>query len=373
MYPERKWASPTACASYFHEMLFENPWHHLGLPSWVAEENRRITGLLCVMPRPMMFRGRQLRVAVNTQFMMDPEKRGTFTTLQLARAAVSGPQDLTFADGANDQARRMWIAIGGTVSLPYSLHWTRPLRPARQLLSLLEEHDVLHPAVTLAMRPLGALADALAARLRPNRILRQRRGLSERALEPATMLANLPAILRDYALQPVYNAHSLAWLLDQAARKTCHGKLRARAVLDDKQRLIGWYLYYLRPGGLSEVVQVAALKGSHDSVLTMLLADAWRHGAATVRGRLDPRSAQDLSDRHCWFRRDSTWTLFHSRHPEIMDAIHQGDALLSRLEGEWWMRFHGEEEAGTAQGATRDRIDDSHTITSASSLARTQS
>ena len=91
--------------------------------------------------------------------------------------------------------------------------------------------------------------------------------------------------------------------------------------------------------GVSEVVQVAASRGSFDLVLQRLLADAWRHGAAAVRGRLDPRYVEDLSDRHCWFVRDSTWTLFHSRYPDVVAAIQQGDAFLSRLEGEWWLRW----------------------------------
>ena len=78
-----------------------------------------------------------------------------------------------------------------------------------------------------------------------------------------------------------------------------------------------------------------------DRVLQRLLADAWRHGAAAVRGRLDPRFVQEHSARHCWLRTDGTWTLVHSRHADVMAAIQQGDAFLSRLEGEWWLRFHG--------------------------------
>jgi hypothetical protein len=33
------------------------------------------------------------------------------------------------------------------------------------------------------------------------------------------------------------------------------------------------------------------------------------------------------------------WTLIHSQQPELLDAIHRGDAFLTRLEGEWCMRF----------------------------------
>jgi hypothetical protein len=337
-YPQYRWASQAACESYFREMLFNNPWRDPELPSWVAEENGRISGFSGVMPRPMLFRGRPIRVAVSCQFMVDPDRSNGLTALQLAKAFISGSQDLTLADGSHDLSRRMWIGIGGTAALPYSLHWTRPLRPAGYALSLLAERATLPRLLTFAARPLGALADALVTRLRPNRFHQGESELVEDALDAATMLAHLPEVLRGNALQPVYEARTLAWLLEQTARKTRHGTLRTRAVRD-RERLLGWYLYYVQAGGVSEVVQLAARNGSLDRVLQRLLADAWRHGATAVRGRLDPRYVQELSDRHCWLRREGTWTLVHSRHADVIDAIQQGDAFLSRLEGEWWLRW----------------------------------
>ncbi len=340
VYPELRWSSQAAYESYFREMLFDNPWRDPELPSWVAEQDGRISGFYGVVPRRMILRGRPLRVAMGCQFFVDPHQRHSLTALQLAKACISGPQDLTLTDGAGDESRRMWIGVGWTAPLLYSLHWTRPLRPARYVLSLLDGRATLPPALTFAARPLAALADALAARLRPNRFLREQTELTEHALDPATMLAHLPDVLRGSALQPVYDAHSLAWLLDQTARKTRHGRLRARAVRDG-ERLLGWYLYHVQAGGVSEVVQIAARDGSFDRVFLRFLADAWRHGAAAVRGRLEPRYVQELRQRHCWFRWDGPWTLVHSRHADVVAAIQQGDAFLSRLEGEWWLRFMG--------------------------------
>jgi hypothetical protein len=341
VYPEHRhrW-STQAAESYFREMLFDNPWRDLELPSWVAEENGRICGFYAVLPRRMLFRGRPIRVAVGCQFMVDPDNRQGFTALQLAKACLSGPQDLTLADSANSESRRTWVGIGGVAPLLNSLHWTRPLRPARYALSLLEEHAAFPSSLTFAARPLGAVADALSARLRPNRFLQEETGLAEDALDAAVMLTHLPEVLRGNALQPVYDVRSLTWLLEQIGQKTCYGALRARAVRDG-ERLIGWYLYYLRAGGASEVIQIAALDGCFDRVLRRLLADAWRHGAAAVHGRLDPRYIEELSDRHCWFRRQGPWTLVHSRHADIVAAIQQGDAFLGRLDGEWWLRFLG--------------------------------
>jgi len=345
VYSERHWISPAACESYFREMLFDNPWRDLQIPSWVAEQHGRICGVYAVMPRRMLLRGRPLRVAVACQFMVDPDKRDSLIALQLAKACLSGPQDLTLADGATDKAQRMWVGIGGTASLLYSFHWTRPLRPARYLLSLLEEHAAFPRLLRFAARLPCALVDALSARLRPNRFYRETSELVEDALDSATMLAHLPDVLRGYALQPAYDARTLDWLLDQIAHKRHHGELRARAVRDGERRLIGWYLYYVRPGRIGEVIQIAALDGSFDLVLQRLLADAWEHGATALRGRLDPRFAPELSHRHCWLRTDNTWTLVHSRRADVLAAFHQGDAFASRLEGEWWLRFLGEGEA----------------------------
>jgi len=295
----------------------------------------------------MQFRGRPIRVAMGCQFFVDPDKRHSLTALELVKACISGPQDLTLTDTAGVRSGRMWTAIGGAALLLYSLHWIRPLRPARYVLSLLDERATLPLPFTFAARPLAALVDALATRLRPNRFYRNAVGLMEDALDPATMLAHLPNVMDGYALQPAYDARSLAWLLDQTARKTRYGRLRARAVRDGERRLIGWYLYHVQAGGVSEVVQIAALPGCFDRVLQRLLADAWRHGAVAVRGRLDPRHVQELTDRHCWLRRDGSWTLAHSRHADIMAAMQQGNAFLSRLEGEWWLRF--DDEGGTAR------------------------
>ena len=352
VYPQHRWRSRGACEAYFRDILFANPWRDLQLPSWVAEEDSRIVGLYAILPRRMRLGARALRVAVGCQFMVEAGPQRSLTALQLTQACLSGPQDLTLADGANDRMRRMWHAVGGTVPLLYGLHWTRPLRPARHALQLLERRAAVPALLARAARPAAALADALAARLLPNRFLREAARSADGALDAGDMAALLPEVLHGAALRPDYDAGALAWLLGEAARKTRHGALRARAVLEG-DRLLGWYLYYLRRGAAAEVLQLTAREGGFAQVLQRLLADAWREGASAVHGRLDPRHAQELSQRHCWFRWDGTWTLCHARDPGIAAALHAGEAFLSRLEGEWWLRFLDEDAVAPSAGRER--------------------
>lgn len=331
--------------AYFEEIFFRNPWRDASLPSLVAAQNGQITGFLGVVPRPMRLHGRTIRVAVCTQFMVDPHHRSGLGAVQLLKSFFAGPQDLSLADGANESARRMWLALGGTAPLLYSLHWVRPLRPARYVLALLERRAPKLRSLVAMGRPVAALADAAAAHMPLSRIHeKQGDSIVDEPLQPSTMFAYLPDVMTGTDLQPQYNAEALEWLLDQAARMTRHGTLRARAVRDREHRLLGWFMHYAHAGGIGEVVQIAARNGSFDRIFQRLLLDAWRHGATAVRGRLDPRFAQELTDRHCWFRRDCNWTLVHTRDPDLLSVIHQGKVFLSRLEGEWWMRFSDPDE-----------------------------
>jgi len=132
VYPEHRWVSRSACEEYLRGILFGNPWHAPDLPPWVSEEDGRIAGFVCVVPRPMVFRGRLIRAAVGCLYMVDPNRRNSLTALELIRAVLAGPQDLFIADGANDEARRLWLAAGGSAPILYGLHWTRLLRPARR-------------------------------------------------------------------------------------------------------------------------------------------------------------------------------------------------------------------------------------------------
>jgi hypothetical protein len=336
VYPEHGWNSAAECRRYFREIFCNSPWRDDDLPSWVAEAQGRIIGFAGVMPRPMLFRGRPIRVVVDCIFMVDPAVRDSLAALQMAQAILAGPQDLTLADGATERACDMWRGLGGEAPLGYNLHWLCPLRPARYLLNAGAAHLRLPRLFKALLLPGAALMDAVATR-RPAHEPSGPQSIEEPA-DAATLAADLP-LITDRTLQPRYEEGPLAWVLRQSAQRRGFGTLRARRVLDAARRPLGGYVYYLRRGGVSEVVQLSARDETCDLVLQRLIADARREGAVALRGRCDPDRTRVFSRRHCWMRWEGPATLVHSRRPEILQAIRQGDAFLSRLDGEWWLRF----------------------------------
>ena len=322
--------------AYFEQVFFDGPWHcDGGVPSLVYVDRRgSVAGFLGVIMRPMTFRGERLRVAVGTQLMVAPESRG-LVGRRLVRALLRGPQDLSVSDTANEAARLLWQGLGGRVSLLQSLHWIRPVRPARYAAARIPGGLAIRGARRLAL-PLLAGVDVLAARRAAYAVPPSG---ATRALDARGVLAACDGVIGDRALRPVYDLASLEWLLQRLAEKRQFGPPRGRLVRTADGHDAGWFLYCVNPGGVCEVVQIAARRATAPLVLSHLLHDGWRAGGVAIAGRFDPGLADVFAASGQSFGRLGPYMLIHSARPELMLAIEQGDAFLSRLEGEWWLSF----------------------------------
>jgi hypothetical protein len=345
VFRRKRVSAPEALCAYFHEMFFETPWRNLLLPSLVCTAGARIVGFLGVLPRAMTFRGAPIRVAVATQLMIDEEARGLYPGVRLMKHFFSGPQDLSFSDGANDASERLWKAAGGHISLLQSLEWTRVLRPVQHAMVQLERRRPECSGPVNVLRPMWRLCDGFAVRGALGRWLRRyvlpKPGditveRNPRAEELLWCIRNLSGAR---ALQPQYHEHSMDWLLRKAGEKKAHGPLRKSIVRQRAGPVLGWYLYYLRPGGVAHVLQFGGLPKVIGIVLEALYLEAWKSGGVAVSGALDAAFARPLGQSRCRFALSSYTVVAHSRRPEILDAINRGDAFKTRLEGEWWARF----------------------------------
>lgn len=323
---------------YMEEIFFHNPWRDASLPSLVCEgANRKIVGFLGVIPRRMSIRGRSLRVAVGTSFMVEPASHRTLTSLELGKAFFAGPQDLSFTDTANDLSRKLWERAGGVAVPIYGIDWIRILRPARYAGNFLGKTRRLLRPFMLALSPLCWIADFAAAKKGPYRLRRSELPFSEENVDAKVLVDNLPQLLAGLALRPEYDYASLNWILDKAQQKQTNGRLRMNVVRNAEGQIMGWSLYYLNIGGVSQVLQIVALEKFAADVLDNLFYSAWKQGSSGIYGPGHPRLLRELSQ--CCQLTTGGWMLVHSRDSEVLQAIYQCDAFLSRLEGDYWTRF----------------------------------
>ena len=75
-------------------------------------------------------------------------------------------------------------------------------------------------------------------------------------------------------------------------------------------------------------------------VLDDLFADANAGGSAAIQGRVAAHLLQPLSLRRAVLHPSGYLSLIHARDPELLYSVQSGRALLTRLEGEWWMGHH---------------------------------
>jgi hypothetical protein len=330
VFPGKSGLPPGRLESYLRDVFLENPWYDESIPALVYEQGERIVGFLGVVPRGMQMNGRHIRIAVASKLMVEPQSRRSSAAFHLVKRLFSGPQELTFTDLANDAGRKLWEAFGGKTSLLYSLYWTRLLSPTLFAIS----HLTKNRASTLvkSLRPLSLL-DVFVRRVAPFPPTVDYPAVEEE-LTGEKLCRYLSEFTNDRSLVPEYDAHSIGWLLEMASRREQHGILQKILVFTPEGKLAGWYVYLLRPGGVSEVLQVYGHQTSIGLVLDRLFHHAWQHGAIAITGRMEPKFIEVLWSRRCFFGLQGDWFVAYSRRPEILDVINSGKPFLTRLEGE---------------------------------------
>ncbi len=335
-------AAGPALQSYFEEIFFRNPWRDEALPSMVYIHGDKIVGFLGVIPRRMIFRGRPVRVAVATQFMVDTSAYRGGAGLELIRRFFAGPQDLSLTDGATEAAHAVWTAAGARAAQLYSLQWARVLRPARHLRGLLLSRPHTARVLRAAARvgaPVCTMTDAALSSLPFRAFAAPRTEFASHAADAKGLFECAMEVGWREPLKPCYDPASFGWLLAQAAEARRHGLLRTAVVRAPGGAPAGWYAYFAKRGGEATVLQFGAAGRHFEEVFQALLRDAWECGSTAVSGQAIPRFLLNLSNQRCVFRYSGNGVLAHSRDPELLGSILQGDAALSRLDGEWWTRF----------------------------------
>jgi hypothetical protein len=323
---------------FLHGAFFGHPWRDSGQHSLgCVDRADRLIGCLGIMPRPMQVGERLLRVAVTHNFIVHPAHRSSLAAVKLLHAATRQGQDLTLADG-DEASRRISESMGGKVFQAWSSRWLRVLRPATLGAHLLWKR-------VAGSRANGATpSEPNGDRLDGSAVGRsdgpgQQADAPQSTPCPDRLLDLLTRVTAEFSLRPSYSERSLESLLGMLARTRRPQKLRGALVRGTSGEAAGWYLYYSRPGRIGQVLQLGALRGARKRVLRALFIDARLDGNLGLSGQVDPFWRAALRRTMCLIGPGKSWTIGYSHVPAVLNAISSGDAFLSRLEGEGWIRL----------------------------------
>lgn len=318
-------------------LFFENPWYDERYPSLVCENKSGvIIGCVGVLPRPMLFGASKVIAAISHSFMVTPGNRAGMAALELTRRFFAGDQDLSLAEG-NNHSRRIWKFCGGITDMLRSLCWTLPLRPAQYGLSFLRNRG-MPGAAARVLQPFCRFADATMPAVQKTFQVRNP-GLRDEELADDFLSYLVPEASSNIRLRPFYSGDSSVWLMHTLTLNLEPNSLCKILLRNSSGGITGWYVYYLKPSGIAEVLHLAARAGMAGRILDHLILHARSRGAIAATGQFDPLIVDELAERSCMFHHGGTgsWMLLHSTRPEIIAAFQDEDVFLTRLENEWWI------------------------------------
>lgn len=334
----REGPAPQQFRSLFHKLYFENPWVDRAYPSLVYEgKSGDVIGFLGIIARKMSLCGEPVRIAFGGNFIVQPGSRSQLAGPRLLGAYLGSNYAAWQTDSANDVSRALLERLGFRTIPALNLHWIRPLKPSHYAVYALTRgaSPALASTLKVASKPFCSLADGLATRVKASPFLQREPRLRGSELDVETLLQCLTSFRDGYLFWAEYDVDSLKWLLGFMDRGTVRGRLRKIAVRDESDKIVGWYIYYVKPGSVGEVVQIGGDKKYTKDVLDHLFYDAWKQGVVGLHGVVDGRRMADFSDRGCIFTCRGGWNVAFSRNPKLLDVFECGDAFLTRLDGEW--------------------------------------
>lgn len=324
---------------HVQRLFVEHPVQDDEVTPLVAEdENGAMLGFLGVTVTKVRVDGRDERLAGVFPSVVDPDVASTTVATFLLRRFLQGPQAFTLSDGGHVRFERIWEKLGGRIDPLGSLRWVKVFRPARLGAGMLGGEG-LRGVMGTALSPVATGVDWLARKGVPARLTSRAADLDDAPLTPAGLADAMAELRGDARLRPEYSDDYASWLLGEMGRIRGQGTLTARRLHTKKGELAGWYVYYLKEGGVSRVFALDAREPLLDGVVDHLFAHADEGGAAAVVGRLQPRLRRPMTARGCLVHAGGSLLMVHAKDPSLMDDALLGRLAFSRLEGEnwyWW-------------------------------------
>lgn len=297
-----------------------------------------LTGFIGALPLRMAFVDTPLQAAICGPLMVEDHTEDPLAGARLLRAFLSGPQDLSLSETANETSRVMWSRLRGRILPGYSLEWLRILRPAAFAAEAASQRFRFLRYGKLLSGPF----DAFAHRIMKTSIPEKPQGVNDCSIELDMLPPLIASCLKGYELRPDWDPSTLNGVLATASTKSTYGTMHSRVVKSRTGVPLGAYLFHGDYGETVRVLQIIASKGQESTVLDSLLYYANSIGAVAVRARSQPQLLEAMMIRRgMFFQRSST--VVHAGDPRVLEAFSKGDAFFNGLAGEGWNRLNGDE------------------------------
>ncbi|MEX1261859.1 MAG: hypothetical protein WD381_04730 [Balneolaceae bacterium] len=299
-----------------------------------SKENS-INGFLGVTTQTFFYKKKEITVANCHHLMATDEARSQLIPIKMLQKFISGPQELSFSDGSAKAMHLFWKRFGGgESSVIESIYYKIPLRPVS---------FAMRPLLGKMNRPLSTLVSASAAgidkvagALRIPMFYRNKPGVQLKKLTSILLLEGLQNIQSKYSIFPSYDQSKIEHLFKLLNNEKRYGTFYKIAVLEH-EKIVGWFIYYAKKGGVCEVLQAISLPGKEEILFDMITWHAFSCGGVELSGRLMAHHLQTSFTSKAICIPARMWTLIHSSNKELKHDIQTGNAFLTRFEGDLWL------------------------------------
>jgi hypothetical protein len=320
--------------SYLAKLLVS---HHLRqelikdyTPSLVClAEDDSVCGFLAVDNRMYNFKDGEIRVAHASKFVLTREVRLSLTAFRILREFIDGPQDLSITDDANESSRLLWERLGGVMVPEHSIYYKLPLRPVSFAVNtVVKEEWEFSKAVA---KTVGLGLDYLGMRARLPFFVKQNPRLEFAELTDELLLQGYRGVCSKYDLYPKFDLNDLTPRLNLTKQEVQFGKLQRVALLNDEQKLVGWFIYYLNRGDNCEVLEAQSQRGYENDLFHALTWHAYHRGGVQLSGRLCAVQFGTFFALRTFSLPGHMWTMMHAKDGELFEEIRAGRSFFPRI------------------------------------------
>lgn len=315
--------------------LIEDPWSDEELPSLVAVEDGQLIGFIGSQVRRVRHQDRAMSGVCVSDLTVAAGHRGGAAGALLLRRILTGGQDFTFSDTANETVARIWQAFGGHLDHARACDWMVVLRPIRWARML--GTDVLRRRLGQGNAPVGAFPFRPETQRSRHRAFPLQPDVAGEDVDTATIVEHLPDLMRGRRLWVDYDEQFLEHQF-RAMESHFNGRVIRRLVRRD-ERPVGWYAYVQNRRGVCRVLYLLTTPADPDAdaVLADLATHARSQGSALIAGRHEPHLTLPLQRRFGPVLGFAQRPVVHCHDPEILATLATGASVLTRFDGEWYL------------------------------------